>query len=92
MLVDAHLALYLQPGGHALLTFPSQPPDPETQLAAALVALAELPPGGRRHFVLATVDGVAVRDTLLYASLMKLGYAPEYGCAQPYSIAEARTS
>ena len=91
MLVDAHLALFLQPGGHGLLTFPGQLPDPQIRLAAALVALAELPPGGRRHFVLTTMDGVAVQDTPLHGTLMKLGYAPEYGCAQPYSIAEART-
>jgi len=83
VLVDGRLALFLQPGGHGLLTFPGQLPDPETQLAAALVALAELPPGRRRHFVLATVDGVAVQDTPLHAILMKLGYTPEYGGLGP---------
>jgi ATP-dependent Lhr-like helicase len=83
VLVDGRLALYLQPGGHGLLTFPGQLPDPQTQLATALAALARLPPGGRRHFVLTRVDGVAVQDSPLHATLMKLGYTSEYGGMGP---------
>ncbi len=84
VLVDGRLALYLQPGGHSLLTFPGQLPDADSQLAAALAALVQLPPGGRRHFVLARVDGVAVQDSPLQATLLKLGYRPEHdGLAPP---------
>jgi ATP-dependent Lhr-like helicase len=82
-LVEGRLALYLQPGGHGLLTFPAQLTDPQTQLASALLALARLPPGGRRHFVLTTVDGVAVQDSPLHATLIRLGYTPEYGGLGP---------
>lgn len=86
VLVDGRLALYLQPGGHGLLTFPGQLPDPQTQLATALAALAHLPPGGRRHFVLARVDGLPVRDSPLYATLIELGYKPEYGGLSPGQV------
>lgn len=83
VLVDGRLALYLQPGGHSLLTFPGQLSEPQSQLGLALAALAELPPGGRRHFVLTRVDGLAVQDSPLYATLKGLGYTAEYGGLGP---------
>ena len=83
VLVDGRLALYLPPGGHSLLTFSDQLPVPEVQLATALAALAQLPPGGRRHFVLARVDGVSVQDSPLLNTLHRLGYRADYGGLVP---------
>lgn len=83
VLVDGRLALYLQPGGRNLLTFAGQLPEPEAQLALALSALARLPPGGRRHFLVSSVDGVAVQDSPLQALLLQLGFTPEYGVMSP---------
>ena len=83
VLVDGRLALYLQPGGRNLLTFAGQLPEPEAQLALALSALAQLPPGGRRHFLVSSVDGVAVQHSPLQALLLQLGFTTEYGGMSP---------
>ena len=79
VLIDGRLALYLQPGGQGLITFPAELPEPDTQLPLALAALADLPPGGRRRMRLARIDGVAVEDSPLYPRLMELGFTRDYG-------------
>ncbi len=79
VLVDGRLALYLQPGGHALFTFPAELDAPDTQIPLALAALKDLPPGGRRRVRLARIDGVAVEDSPLYPRLIELGFVRDYG-------------
>ncbi|MCS6785457.1 MAG: DEAD/DEAH box helicase [Thiobacillaceae bacterium] len=79
VLVEGRLALYLQPGGQALLSFPGQLDDPGRDLPMALRALADLPPGARRRFILSRVDGRDVRDSPLHAELLAQGFRPDYG-------------
>ncbi len=83
VLVQGRLALHLQPGGQHILTFPQELVEPQSQLGDALAALARLPPGGRRRFLLTRVDGVPVQDSPLLGQLLSQGYRLEYGGLRP---------
>ncbi len=77
VLHEGELVLYLERGGHGLLTYP--PFDDEAIAAAALEALGRLILDGRlRQIQLERIDGVAVAASPLRARLDRVGFRPSY--------------
>ncbi len=77
VLHDGDLVLYLERGGHGLLTYPAF--DDEVIAAAALDALGSLTLDGRlRQLQLERIDGVAVAASSHRARLEGMGFRPSY--------------
>jgi ATP-dependent Lhr-like helicase len=77
VLYEGDLVLYLERGGHGLLTYPAF--DDEVIAAAALDALGSLTLDGRlRQLQLERIDGVAVAASSHRARLEGMGFRSSY--------------
>jgi ATP-dependent Lhr-like helicase len=77
VLVDGHLAIYLERGGSGLQTFPAA--DDSVVGGRALRALGTLVADGRvRELVIAKVDGLPVAGSSWRERLLEAGFVPGY--------------
>ena len=71
--------VYMLAGGRQILTFPSMCDEGRAELQVAVALLGRLPRRGRRRsLIVEKVDGVPVRESVLYDLLVRSGFISDY--------------